>query len=160
MTKTPKRSDYLDWDETFMLIANLIGQRSKDPNTQVGACIVNQKNRIVGLGYNGLPSGLDDDKISWSRDGQYSQTKYPYVVHAEANAILNLTTTAESARIYVSMFPCNECAKLIIQSGITEVIYHLDKYHDQEMFKVSRALFKMANVKTRQYTPKHKLLLT
>ena len=119
-----KREDYISWDEYFMGIAMLSAKRSKDPSTQVGACIVDKDNKIVGIGYNGFPIGCSDDNLPWSRDAENSnETKYPYVVHAEANAILNSTKDLHGARIYVDLFPCNECAKLIIQSGIKEVVF-------------------------------------
>lgn len=148
-----KRSDYISWDEYFMGIALLSAKRSKDPNTQVGACIVNQDNRIVGIGYNGFPHGCSDDALPWEREGKDShETKYPYVVHAEANAILNSTKNLKGARIYVALFPCNECAKLIIQSGIKEVVYLSDKYNGTPSMEASRRMFKLADVTLRQLT--------
>ena len=116
-----KRKDYLEWDEYFMAIAKLSAMRSKDPSTQVGACIVSNDNRILSIGYNGAPNGFSDEKFPWGRDGKNLDTKYPYVCHAELNAILNYRGSKkdlEDARIYVDLFPCNECAKIIIQSGI------------------------------------------
>ena len=157
--KNDKRQDYLDWDETFMLMSVLIAYRSKDPSTQVGACIVNENNVVVGLGYNGFPRGCHDDELPWCRDGETEETKYAYVVHAETNAIMNANGSVEGCRIYVDLFPCNECAKAIIQSGIKEVIYNSDKYADVDIFKVGRKLFETAGVKLRQYTPKHKIAL-
>lgn len=146
-----KRRDYISWDEYFMGIALLSAKRSKDPNTQVGACIVNQDNRIVGIGYNGFPHGCSDDALPWEREGKNSsETKYPYVVHAEANAILNSTKDLKGARIYVALFPCNECAKLIIQSGIKEVVYLSDKYNGSPSMEASRKMFSLANVSLRQ----------
>lgn len=123
-----KNKNYISWDEYFMGVAMLSSMRSKDPNTQVGACIVNQNKRIVGIGYNGLPFGCSDDSFPWNRDGEFLDTKYPYVVHAEPNAILNATNDLNGATLYVSLFPCNECMKLIIQSGIKEIVYLDDKY--------------------------------
>ena len=105
-----KRNDYISWDDYFMGVAILSAQRSKDPGTQVGACIVNKKKRIIGIGYNGFPIGVDDDKFPWTNDGEWLDNKYPYVVHAEPNAILNATEPLDSATLYVSLFPCNECA--------------------------------------------------
>ncbi|PRP77376.1 deoxycytidylate deaminase [Planoprotostelium fungivorum] len=129
--KNTKRENYLSWDEYFMSVAFLSAMRSKDPNTQVGACIVNTDNRIVGIGYNGLPTGCEDDQFPWARHGDPLDTKYPFVCHAEMNAILNRNTgDLRHSRIYVALFPCNECSKLIIQSGIKEVVYYGDKYHD------------------------------
>lgn len=142
--KCEKRKDYLGWDEYFMAIAKLSAMRSKDPSTQVGACIVSNDNRILSIGYNGAPNGFDDDKFPWAREGANLETKYPYVCHAELNAILNYrgsTKDLENAKIYVDLFPCNECAKIIIQSGIKHVIYLSDKYADEENNIASRKLF-------------------
>lgn len=146
-----KRKDYISWDEYFMGIALLSAKRSKDPSTQVGACIVNQYNKIVGIGYNGFPIGCDDDKLPWGKSSDNaSETKYPYVVHAEANAILNSTKDLHGARIYVALFPCNECTKLLIQSGIREIVYLSDKYKDTESVKASKKMLDMAGVTYRQ----------
>lgn len=145
-----KRNDYISWDEYFMGVANLSAMRSKDDTSQVGACIVNPKNHIVGIGYNGLPNGCDDDAFPWERNGSFLETKYAYVVHAEANAILNSSVDLFNARLYVTLFPCNECAKLIIQSGIKEVIYLDDKYNGTDIFMASRKLFNSAGVKLRK----------
>ncbi|XMB72538.1 dCMP deaminase family protein [Mycoplasmatota bacterium WC30] len=142
-----KRNDYISWDEYFMGVANLSALRSKDDTSQVGACIVDQKNHIVGIGYNGLPIGCSDDEFPWEREGGFLDTKYAYVVHAEANAILNSNVDLDGSRIYVTLFPCNECAKLIIQSGIKEVIFLSDKYRDSEIFVASRKLFDKAGIK-------------
>ncbi len=145
-----KRKDYISWDEYFMGIALLSAKRSKDPNTQVGACIVNQLNKIVGIGYNGFPIGCPDDFLPWNREAEnVNETKYPYVVHAEANAILNSTKDLHGSRIYVDLFPCNECTKLIIQSGIKEIIYMSDKYRDSDSVKASKKMLDLAGVKTR-----------
>jgi len=147
----PKRTDYLSWDDYFMAVALLSAHRSKDPSTQVGACIVNRQNKIVGIGYNGFPIGCSDDELPWERDGEYLGTKYPYVCHAEMNAILNSTMADLSGgRLYVSLFPCNECAKLIIQVGLRKVIYLSDKYADQDLFVAARRMFEMAGVETMQ----------
>lgn len=123
-----KNQNYISWDEYFMGVAILSSMRSKDPNTQVGACIVNRDKRIVGIGYNGFPVGCSDDIFPWNREGEFLDTKYPYVVHAEPNAILNATNNLTNATIYVTLFPCNECMKLLIQSGIKEIVYLDDKY--------------------------------
>ena len=132
----------LNWDEYFMGVAKLSAMRSKDPNTKVGACIVNEQNRIVGVGYNGFPYGCNDDEYPWGREGEHFKTKYPYVVHAELNAILNYKgNSLVGAKMYVNQFPCNECAKLIIQSGIKEVIYLCDKYKDTDGVKASKLMF-------------------
>lgn len=148
----PKRERYINWDEYFMGIAMLSGERSKDPNSQVGACIVSEENKILSMGYNGFPIGCSDDKVSWEREGEFVDTKYPYVCHAELNAILNYTgTSLKGSKVYVTLFPCNECAKAIIQSGIKEIIYMSDKYADSDSTKVSKKMFDMCNVKYTQY---------
>ncbi len=139
----------LNWDQYFMGVATLSGMRSKDPNTQVGACIVNDKRRIVGIGYNGFPVGCNDNDFPWGNSGEYLNTKYPYVVHAEANAILNSTTTLENCTLYVNLFPCNECAKLIIQSGIKQIVYGADKYEHLDSTRASKRMLKSAGVTTR-----------
>ena len=147
------RKDYLSWDEYFMGIAKLSALRSKDPSTQVGACIVSSDNRILSMGYNGTPNGFDDQDFPWDREGHALNTKYLYVCHAELNAILNFRghkRDFEGAKIYVALFPCNECAKAIIQSGIKEVIYLSDKYKDQDNLKASKILFDKCNVKYRE----------
>lgn len=147
-----KRTDNLSWDDYFMSVAFLSAQRSKDPSTQVGACIVDKENRIVGIGYNGFPRGCSDDALPWAREGE--DTKYPYVVHAEANAILNKhTASLEGCRMYVALHPCNECAKLILQSGIREIVYFSDKYHDLPAMGAARRMFDLAGVTTRQHIP-------
>jgi dCMP deaminase len=152
-----KRDDYISWDEYFMGIAMLSAKRSKDPSTQVGACIVDKDNKVVGIGYNGFPIGCSDDNLPWDRQSdEANQTKYPYVVHAEANAILNSTKDLHGARIYVDLFPCNECAKLIIQSGIKEVVYLSDKYKDTDSVKASRKMFNLSGVRERQLIVKNK----
>ena len=145
-----KRENYISWDEYFMGVARLSAMRSKDPNTQVGACIVNQKRRIVGIGYNGFPIGIDDDTYPWENQGDFLNTKYPYVVHAEPNAILNSTVSLEEATLYVTLFPCHECAKLIIQSGIKEIVYTENKYQDEDSAKASIRMLKDAGVSMRQ----------
>jgi dCMP deaminase len=135
-----------------MGVAYLSSLRSKDDSSQVGACIVNSKNRIIGIGYNGLPIGCSDDEYPWEREGKFLDTKYPYVVHAEPNAILNCTVPLDGSRIYVTLFPCNECAKLIIQSGIKEIIYLGDKYNGVDTDIASKRMLLSANVKTRKMT--------
>ena len=140
----------LNWDEYFMSLAHLSAMRSKDPNTQVGACIVNDKNRVVGIGYNGMPYGCSDDEYPWGREGEYHETKYAYVVHAELNAILNSTGSLDNCSIFVSLFPCNECAKAIIQSGISEVVYESDKYAEDTKVKASKRMLQSAGVSLRQ----------
>jgi len=148
-----KRTDYLDWDTYFMAIAKLSAKRSKDPSTQVGACIVGLDNRILSIGYNGAPNGFNDDDFPWKRNGNPLETKYLYVVHAERNAILNYRghrKDFEKAKIYVDLFPCNECAKEIIQSGIKEVIYLSDKYANTDETIASKRLFDSCGIKYRQ----------
>ncbi len=141
----------ISWDSYFMGVAKLSSLRSKDPNTQVGACIVNPMNRIVGVGYNGLPYGCDDSQYPWDkREGNLDETKYPYVVHAELNAILNSTTSLQGCRIYVSLFPCHECVKAIIQSGIKEIIYADDKYNGTPSDMAAKRMLKSANIITRK----------
>ena len=134
-----------------MGIALLSAKRSKDPNTQVGACIVSKDNRILSMGYNGAPRGLDDDLMNWSREGEFLETKYAYVCHGELNAILNYRGNLEGAKIYVGLFPCNECAKAIIQSGIKEVIYKEDKYAMQDSVIASKRMFDSCGISYRQY---------
>ena len=146
-----KRTDYISWDEYFMGVALLSAKRSKDPATQLGACIVNQKNKIVGAGYNGLPAGCDDDTFPWEKQGDFLQTKYPYVCHAELNAILNnIGMDLHGCRIYTALFPCNECAKAIIQSGIAEVIYLSDKYKGSDASLASKKMLDTAGVTYRK----------
>ena len=144
-----KKENYLTWDEYFMAIAKLSAMRSKDPSTQVGACIVDKNNRILSIGYNGAPNGYSDDIFPWDREGNELETKYPYVVHAERNAILNYRGSRkdfEGAKIYVDLFPCNECAKEIIQAGISEVIYLSDKYANTNSVIASKRLFDACGV--------------
>ncbi|QVK19157.1 dCMP deaminase family protein [Mycoplasmatota bacterium] len=145
------RKDYISWDQYFMGIALLSANRSKDENTQVGACIVNADNRIVGIGYNGLPIGCSDSDYPWDRDGEWLDTKYPYVVHAEPNAILNSTSNLKNCKMYVTLFPCHECAKLIIQSGIKEVIYFEDKYYNTDSTIASKRMFDSSQIKYRLF---------
>jgi len=145
-----KRSDYISWDEYFMGVALLSAQRSKDPSTQVGACIVNPHNRIVGLGYNGFPRGCSDDEFPWERDGNTLDTKYAFVAHAELNAVLNSSEKLIGCKVFVTLFPCNECAKIIIQSGISEVVYLSDKYGETDNVKAAKKMFDASRVK---YTP-------
>lgn len=147
-----KREEYLSWDEYFMGVALLSSQRSKDPGTQVGACIVNAENRIVSMGYNGMPRGCDDDTYPWERDGDVLDTKYAFVCHAELNAILNASLgDLRGCRVYTTLFPCNECTKAIIQKGISEVIYLSDKYADTDTVRASKKMLDSAGVKYTQY---------
>ena len=147
-----KREDYLSWDEYFMGIATLAAMRSKDPSTQVGACIVNQDKRIMSMGYNGMPRNCNDDEFPWGRDDDPFNSKYLYVCHAEFNAILNCDRgNLRGCTVYVTLFPCNECAKAIIQSGIAEVVYMHDKYADTDSVKASKRMFDAAGVLYRPY---------
>lgn len=150
-----KREDYISWDQYFMGIAILSAERSKDPHTRVGACIVGSDNRILSVGYNGMPEGCEDDDMPWGREGAPLNTKYMYVCHAELNAILNYRGggSVKGAKLYVTLFPCNECAKAIIQSGIREVIYLSDKYATSESTMASRDMFEHAGVRCRQFKP-------
>ena len=155
-----KREDVLSWDEYFMAVALLSAGRSKDPNTQVGACVANSRNRIVGVGYNGFPRGCADEELPWAREGDWLDTKYPYVCHAEVNAVLNaIDRNLEGCRIYVGLFPCNECTKVIIQAGIGEIIYLSDKYRDTDPVRASRLMLDKAGVRYRQFTPARDSLL-
>ncbi|XP_011873102.1 PREDICTED: uncharacterized protein LOC105564928 [Vollenhovia emeryi] len=151
-----KRTSYIDWDEYFMAIAFLSAKRSKDPNTQVGACIVNDDKRIVGIGYNGMPMGCSDDEFPWQRGEHNSlNAKYLYVCHAEINAVLNKNSSdVKNCAIYVALFPCNQCAKVIIQSGIKTVVYMSDKYAQKVETIAAKRMFDAAGVEYRQYVPK------
>lgn len=153
-----KRSDYISWDEYFMGVSLLASKRSKDPNTQVGACIVDNNNIILSTGYNGFPYGCSDDEYSWDRTGK--DTKYNYVVHAELNAILNARSKdLRGTKLYVDLFPCNECAKAIIQSGIKEIVYMYDKYADTESTKASKRMLKSAGIKLTKFVSDKKEIL-
>ena len=148
-----KRQDYINWDEYFMGVAHLSGMRSKDPNTQVGACIVSQNNKILSMGYNGFPAGCSDEEFPWAREGEELETKYPFVTHSELNAILNYRGgSLEGTKLYVSLFPCNECAKAIIQAGIKTVVYDSDKYAGTPMNIASKKMFDAAGVEYIKYT--------
>ena len=150
-----KRTDYLSWDEYFMAVARLSGMRSKDPNTQVGCCIVSADNKILSMGYNGLPVGCSDDEFPWEREGDDPlKTKYPFVAHSELNAILNYRGgSLEGSTLYVSLFPCNECAKAIIQAGIRTIVYADDKYSGTPMDVASKRMLTAAGVTFRNYEP-------
>ena len=154
-----KREDYITWEQYFMGLALLSAERSKDPSTQVGACIVNKDNKIVSVGYNGAPTGYDDDKdMNWERDGDFLNTKYAYVCHSELNAILNSNTDVRNCKLYVTLFPCNECAKVIIQSGIKEIIYLSDKYDGTEGNIAAKKMFDACGVSYKKYETKGKEL--
>ena len=147
-----KREDYLSWDEYYMGIALLSSMRSKDPSTQVGACIVNSEKRILSMGYNGMPRSCSDDEFPWDKNESALNSKYLYVCHAELNAILNCASgNVRGCTVYTTLFPCNECAKAIIQSGIAEVVYMSDKYADSDSVLASKRMFTTAGVKFREY---------
>lgn len=147
-----KRQDYLSWDEYFMGLALLSAERSKDPSTQVGACIVNPELKIVSVGYNGAPRGYDDDKdMTWERNGDFLDTKYAYVCHSELNAILNSDVPVKDCKLYVTLFPCNECAKVIIQSGIKEIVYLSDKYAGTKENVAAKKMLDACNIKYTKY---------
>ena len=137
---------HISWNEYFMGVASLSAKRSKDPSTQVGACVVNEDKRIIGIGYNGFPYGCSDEVYPWGKSDNYLNSKYPYVVHAEPNAILNCTSSLKGATLYVTLFPCNECAKLIIQSGIKKIVYMSDKYKTTDSSIASRRMLDAAGV--------------
>ncbi|GFO11579.1 deoxycytidylate deaminase [Plakobranchus ocellatus] len=160
-----KRSNYLEWEEYFMAMAFLSAQRSKDPRTQVGACIVNGEKKIVGIGYNGMPIGCSDDVMPWNRaadtsDESWLESKSPYVCHAELNAVLNKNSAdIKGCTIYVALFPCNKCAQVVIQSGIKEVVYYSDKYHHKPEFEASRHMLSTAGVKYRHFRPRQETII-
>lgn len=148
-----KRTDYISWDEYFMGVAKLSGMRSKDPGTQVGACIVSSDNKILSMGYNGFPKGCSDDEFPWNREGEPLESKYYYSTHSELNAILNYRGgSLEGAKLYVSLFPCNECAKAIIQAGIKTIVYDSDKYKDTPSVIASKRMLDAAGVRYYQYS--------
>lgn len=147
-----KRENYINWDEYFMGIAMLSAERSKDPSTQVGACIVSNENKILSVGYNGMPRNCDDDSYPWDREGEALDTKYMFVCHAELNAILNYSgSNLRGSKVYVTLFPCNECAKALIQSGVSEVIYYSDKYSDSFSTLAAKRMFESAGIKMTAY---------
>ena len=155
MGASEKRKDYISWDEYFMGVADLSGRRSKDPNTQVGACIVSRDNKILSMGYNGFPKGCSDDEFPWGKDAEANDpysAKYLYVTHSELNAILNYRGgSLEGSKLYVTLFPCNECAKAIIQAGIEELVYADDKYAGTPANLASKRMLKAAGVKLTPY---------
>ena len=157
-----KRKEYINWDEYFMGVALLAAQRSKDPSTQVGACLVDEQNRILSTGYNGFPQGCSDDDFPWNRDESRGETKYQYVVHAELNAILNTRgKSLQNSKLYVGLFPCNECAKAIIQAGVKEVVYLSDKYHGTPSMTASRKMLESAGViLTKHKTTRKQLIIS
>jgi len=146
-----KRTDYISWDEYFMGVALLSAKRSKDPNTQVGACIINEDKRIIGTGYNGFPTGISDDEFPWDKTSRLIDSKYPYVVHAEVNAILNAVTSTKNATLYVTLFPCSDCTKLIIQSGIKEIVYISDNNNGKDDNIAAKRMLNHVGIKLRQF---------
>lgn len=150
-TKKIKPRESISWDECFMRIAHVICERSKDPSTQAGAVIVNDDKVVVGVGYNGWPRGIASDALPWDREGEFENTKYAYVCHAEENAIYNANNSTKDCKIYCTLFPCNECTKAIIQNRIKEVIYESDKYSDTPQVKASKRMLKLAKVSFRNY---------
>jgi dCMP deaminase len=145
------RDNYISWDECFMRIAYTIAERSKDPSTQAGAVLVNQDNIVVGMGYNGWPKGIDVNALPWDREGDFENTKYAYVCHAEENSIYNANSQTKNCKIYCTLFPCNECAKTIIQNGIKEVIFESNKYAETSAVKASKKMFDLAGISYRQF---------
>ena len=154
---TEKRKDYISWDEYFMGVAQLAARRSKDPNTQVGACIVSEDNKILSMGYNGFPRGCSDDEFPWGKEHQDDDpynAKYFYSTHSELNAILNYRGgSLEGSKLYVTLFPCNECAKALIQSGIRTVIYAEDRYASTSATRASKRMLRAAGVEFYPYEP-------
>jgi dCMP deaminase len=153
-TKVDYRKNRISWDECFMRMAHLIAERSPDPSTQAGAVVANKNNIVVGVGYNGMPRGVELEDVPWGREGDFEDTKYAYICHAEENSIYNANNSTKDCKLYCTLFPCNECAKTIIQNGIKEVIYDSDKYSNDPKFKAGKKLLKLANIKLRQYSPK------
>lgn len=154
MKKVLARKNRISWDECFMQIAHIMAERSADPSTQAGAVIVNDANIIIGAGYNGWPRGIKVDELPWEREGDFENTKYAYVCHAEENALYNVNNSTKNGKLYCTLFPCNECTKTIIQNGIKEVIYESDKYADTPIVRASKKMLKLAKIKTRIYKRK------
>ncbi|AVN63768.1 cytidine deaminase [Mesoplasma florum] len=145
-----KRENFLNWEQFFMTVAKVCAMRSKDPSTQVGAILVNNLNQIISTGYNGFPRGVNDDEFPWTREGEWIDTKYPYVAHAELNAIVSARTNLTDSDVYVTLFPCNECTKIIIQAGIKKVYYLEDKYKDSIEVKASKRMLDAAKIEYKQ----------
>ena len=153
-TKAVESRNRISWDECFMQMAHVIADRSQDPSTQAGAIVVNEKNILIGAGYNGWPRGIKSEDLPWEREGDFMNTKYAYVCHAEENAIYNTNAKTDGGKIYCTLFPCNECAKTIIQNGIKEVVYESDKYADVPAFMAGRKMLKLAKISMRQFSIK------
>ncbi|RXG55036.1 Deoxycytidylate deaminase, partial [Armadillidium vulgare] len=150
-----KRVNFLPWEDYFMSVAFLSGMRSKDPSSQVGACIVNSDNIIVSIGYNGMPRGCSDDCMPWAKEAE-SRLETKYICHAEMNAVVNKNSAdVAGCRIYVVLFPCNECAKIVIQSRIKEIVYYSDKHKNKPETIASKRMFDMAGISYRKYSPKY-----
>jgi len=156
-----KREDYITWDQMFMGVALTAAQRSKDPSSQVGACIVSPDFKILSTGYNGAPIGFNDDNhMTWEREGGFLNTKYAYVCHSELNAILNAhNRDLVNSTVYVTLFPCNECAKAIIQAGIKKVVYYDDKYNGTEIDIASKKMLDACGIEYQKYEQKGKELV-
>ena len=155
-----KRKDYISWDEYFMGVAELSAMRSKDPHTQVGCCIVSPDHKILSMGYNGFPRGCSDDDFPWKREGPPLENKYFYTTHSEVNAILNYRGgSLEGSSLYVTLFPCNECAKAIIQAGIKEIVYDSDKYENEPSTIASKKMLSSAGVEFRKYKRSNRELI-
>ena len=155
-----KRKDYISWDEYFMGVAELSAMRSKDPHTQVGCCIVSPDHKILSMGYNGFPRGCSDDDFPWKREGPPLENKYFYTTHSELNAILNYRGgSLEGSSLYVTLFPCNECAKAIIQAGIKEIVYDSDKYENEPSTIASKKMLSSAGVEFRKYKRSNRELM-
>ena len=149
-----KRTDYISWDEYFMGVAKLASMRSKDPSTQVGACIVDKDTYSLSVGYNGFPLGCDDEEFPWARTGGTLDTKYAFVAHAELNAILNSKTgDLAGSTVYLTLVPCNECTKALIQKRVSKGVYSDDKYHDADSTKAARKMLDAAGIVYEQYKP-------
>lgn len=146
------RKNAISWDECFMRMAHILSERSKDPNSQVGAVIATPNNVVVGMGYNGFPRGISSDTFPWEREGKLQDTKYAYICHAEENAIYNANSSTKDCKIYSTLHPCNECAKAIIQTGIVEVVYESDKYNETPSCIAAKRMFEAAGIATRQYS--------
>lgn len=161
MSAAGPRKDFLSWDDTFMLLAQLIAQRSKDPRTQTGSVVVDERNVVLGLGYNGFPRNIDQDALPWGAEqDEWVYSKYPYSVHSERNAIYNANKSVEGGRVFCTLFPCNECAKTIIQCGIREVIYMDDKYINEEYSIAAKKMFDLAGVRVRKLIPSKKMQIS
>ncbi len=150
----------LNWDEYFMLQAMIASFRSKDPSTKVGCVFVDQKNHQLSMGYNGFVAGFDESKLPWGKDKStdLEHQKYGYVVHSEANAILHAKTDLKDSRVYVTLFPCHECAKMLATVGVNEVIYLSNKYEGTPENNISKKIFDMGNISYRKFNINESLI--